>query len=134
MTAVQHGRLGPARLRDNLDFDANAVQAFFMGDDRGYLEARVSFIEQTAELLFDLQVAQEAWQRQWPHLQPYERKRARLIAFEIGRSAGLVGANRLAAHCRVLRDFPDGAELRPWVDAALQALRDFVAESELLTS
>jgi hypothetical protein len=131
MTAVQHGSLGPARLRDTLAFDAHAVQAVFMGNERGYLEARASFIEQTTELLYDLQAAQHVGQRKWPHLLPFELKWARMIAFEICRGASLVGAARLAAHCRALRNFPDTGEpeLQAWIRQALQALQEFTAES-----
>jgi hypothetical protein len=130
MTAVQHGSLGLAQ--HDLAFDAKAAQAFFMGDDRGYLQARTKFIEQTTELLFDLRVAQEVGASKWPHLLPYEVKWARMIAFEIGRSAGLLGANVLAVHCRKLRDLPDNGqhELTEWTQDALSALREFVAQSE----
>jgi len=130
MTAVQHGSLGLAQ--HDLAFDAKAAQAFFMGDDRGYLQARAKFIEQTTQLLFDLQVAQEVGCRRWPHLLPFEVKWARMIAFEIGRAAGLLGANFLAVHCRKLRDFPDNGqpELKEWTKDALIALREFVAQSE----
>lgn len=130
MTAVQHG--SPCLARHDLAFDANAVQAFFMGDDRGYLEARATFIAQTTQLLFDLQVAQRAGCRMWPHLLPFEMKWARMIAFEIGRGAGLLGANSLAEHCRRLRDFADDAhpELKEWTKQALGALREFIDQSE----
>jgi hypothetical protein len=135
MIAVQHGTLGPARLRDYLTFDANAVQASFMDNDRAFLQARASFIEQTTELLYDLQVAQEVGQRKWPHLMPFEIKWARMLAFEISRGAVLVGANRLATHCRKLRDHPDtGApDLQKWATDALVLLQRFVLESETYT-
>ena len=103
-----------------------------MGDDRGYHQARSQFIEQTTELLFDLRVAQEAGSSRWPHLLPFEVKWARMIAFEIGRAAGLLGANVLAEHCRKLRDLPDNGqtELKEWTKEALSALQEFVAQSE----